>query len=184
MLRRPSLRSNQLKMPKRFTVMNMPTQDMALTSYTYVHPTDAESAYVTVGEGRDAYVYRCCPHTEVPIGKIAMNAIQRRMCRVFSGDVISVENFHFTFKPYDINALTVTVEWVKASDSATPKDLTEIANTFRTQFDGHVVSKGQKVTMMYGDKMLLVTIKSDIKGLITMRTEVGVEFFEPDVDAK
>ena len=56
-----------------------------------------------------------------------------------------------------------------------PQDITALANAFRTHFAGQVLTKGQKVLMNYDGQVLLITVKSDGKGLVTMGTEVGVD---------
>jgi vesicle-fusing ATPase len=180
MQRRLSIRPKDSKiMARTFVIANAPSQDEALMNFVYVNPCDARAAYVTLGE--NGYVYRCCPHAGVDSGRIALNAVQRRHITKFAGDPVTVEDFLVPMRDFQIKACTLHTEWLKTGPSA-PGDLTAIANNFRNQFSGHVLAKGQKVILKYGGELLLFTVRSEVKGLVTMQTELGVEFFSPDVN--
>jgi hypothetical protein len=163
------------------TVMNMPSSEFATTGYIYVNPSDARAAYVSMGD----FVYRCAPHPRVNPGHVALNAIQRRLTNKFPGDQVPIEDFLVPMRDFDLKILTVRAEWVKSNATPPPQDLTALANAFRTHFTGQVLAKGQKVCMNYDDEPMLFTVKSRavyVKGLVTMGTEVAVEFNNPGPD--
>lgn len=174
MQRRLSIRPNDSKtMARTFVIANAPSQDEAMTNFVYFNPRDARSLYVTLGE--NGYVYRCFPHAGVDPGFIALNAAQRRHIVKFAGDPVDVEEFQIPVRDFVIKACTLQAEWFKPGP-ALPGDLTAIANNFRTQFSLHVFAKGQTVLLKYYDHIIMFTVRSDVKGLITMQTELGVEF--------
>lgn len=166
-------------MARTFVIANAPSRDEAMTNFVYVNPSDARTAYVTLGV--DGYVYRCCPHAGVDIGRIALNAVQRRNIGKFAGDPVNIWDFMVPMRDFVIKACTLHAEWLKTGP-AVPGDFTSIANNFRTQFSGHVLSKGQKLILKYDDELILFTVRSEVKGLITMQTELGVEFFSPEIN--
>ena len=154
------------------TVVYMPSNELATTGYIYVNPSDARAAYVSIGD----FVYRCAPHPSVNPGDVALNAIQRRHAAVSAGDEIQIADFLVPMRDFDIRVLTVQGEWVKLNAAPPPQDLTALANAFRTHFTGQVLAKGQKVLMNYDGNAMLFTIKNDVKGLVTMTTEVAMSF--------
>lgn len=160
-------------MTATFVISNAPSQEEAATNFVYVNPSDAQAAYVTLD--KDGYVYRCCPHSSVEPGHVALNAIQRRLIKKFAGDATTLENFQVPMRDFTIKSCTLHAEWLK-SGPAPPGDLTTIANNFRTQFSGHVFAKSQSVLLKYYDQFIMFTVRSQVKGLITMQTELGVEF--------
>jgi hypothetical protein len=166
-------------MARTFVISNAPSHDEAMTNFVYVNPADARTSYVTLGPG--GYVYRCCPHAGVDPGRIALNAVQRRHIVKFAGDPVTVEDFLIPMRDFQIKACTLHAEWLKTGPAA-PGDFTAIANNFRTQFSGHVLAKGQKLILKYDGELLLFTVRSEVKGLVTMQTELGVEFFSPEVN--
>ncbi|BAT22723.1 hypothetical protein [Yellowstone lake phycodnavirus 3] len=178
--RRLSIRPKDAKtMARTFVISNAPSHDEAMTNFVYVSPSDARGAYVTLGPG--GYVYRCCPHPGVDTGRIALNAVQRRHIAKFAGDPVDIEDFQIPMRDFQIKACTLHAEWLKTGPAA-PGDFTAIANNFRTQFSGHVLAKGQKIILKYDGELLLFTVRSEVKGLVTMQTELGVEFFSPEVN--
>jgi len=154
------------------TVMNMPSSEFATTGCIYVHPSDARAAYTSLG----SFVYRCSPHPGVSPGHVALNAIQRRLANVSVSDQIQIEDFLVPMRAFDIRVLSIQAEWVKVNAAPPPQDLTALANAFRTHFTGHVLSSGQKVCMNYDGNPMLFTVKNDVKGLVTMHTQVSMTF--------
>jgi len=175
--RRLSIRPKD--MARTFVISNAPSHDEAMTNFVYVNPSDARTAYVIIE--KNGYVYRCCPHADVDPGRIALNAVQRRHISKFAGDPVHVEDFMVPMRDFQIKACTLHAEWLKTG-SAAPGDFTAVANNFRTQFSGHVLAKGQKVILNYDGELLLFTVRSAVRGLVTMQTELGVEFFSPEVN--
>ena len=172
--RRLSIRpKDSTTMTNTFVISNAPSQDEAMTNFVYVNPCDAHAAYVTIE--KNGYVYRCHPHAGVDPGRIALNAVQRRHIAKFAGDPVHVEDFLIPMRDFQIKACTLHAEWFKPGPSL-PGDLTTIANNFRNQFSGHVLAKGQTVLLKYYDHIIMFTVRSATKGLITMQTELGVEF--------
>lgn len=89
--------------------------------------------------------------------------------RVLSGAVSGGYALHSK-----MNTITVESTWV--GNGARPTDLTSIVNNFRNQFTGSTFTKGQRMTMMYENNMMLLTVKSDVNGIMTINTNVGIMF--------
>lgn len=156
----------------RFTVSNCPNHESAMTNMVYKNPVDARSAYVTIGN----FVYRSCPHPTVEVGRIALNAVARRENRVMAGEFVEVTDFFIpTERTFNLNTVTVSAEYLK-SKSGTPVDLQQIANAFRSQLAGFVVSKNQKFVMDYDGELLLMQVTSESRGLIHASTEIGLKW--------
>lgn len=177
--RRESIRPKESKMARKFEIINMPSSDEAMSNHVYVNPYDARAPYVTVGE---AYVYRCCPHPDIETGRVALNAMQRRIINVQVGDTVTLTDFLIPMREFTVKAVTIEAEWADVKEEGSPKELAALANAFRVHHAGHVIAKGQRFIMRYDDKMALCTVKSHVKGLITMQTEVGVEFRNAAID--
>ena len=156
----------------------MPSHDLATTGCIYVNPVDARAAYVTLSSvyGTSSFVYRCAPHPEVPCGHVALNAIQRRLANAVASDQLQITDFLVPMRDFEIRALPVQAEWLKSDAGLPPRDLTALANAFRAHFLGHVLTRGQKVCMDYGGNAVLFTVRGEVRGLVTMSTEVHVEF--------
>ena len=163
----------------------MPSQDLATTGCIYVHPSDARAAYAYLPSlgGTSSFVYRCSPHPGVKPGHLALNAIQRRLANACVDDQLHIEDFLVPMRDFDIRTLAVQAEWVKTGAAPPPQDLTALANAFRTNFTGHVLATGQKVCMNYDGNAVLFSIKSRVKGMVTMGTEVHVEFTHAAIQA-
>jgi hypothetical protein len=71
---------------------------------------------------------------------------------------------------------TITVESTWLGNGVRPTDLTSIVNNFRNQFTGSALTKGQQISMMYENNMMLLTVKSDVNGIMTINTNVGIMF--------
>jgi hypothetical protein len=175
---RDILKIKESKMARTFEIVNMPSHDEAMSNYVYVHPFDARAAYVTMG----AFVYRCCPHAAIEPGRVALNAIQRRILVKFAGDTVALTDFLIPMRDFTVKAVTVEVEWLKNTDADDPMDLQALANTFRSHHAGHVIAKGQRLILSHKGKMVSCTVKSQVKGLVTMQTEIGVDLHNPAVD--
>jgi len=179
MQRRLSIRPKSQMASRNFNIVNMPSSDEALSNHVYVNPYDARAPYVTVGE---SYVYRCCPHPDIETGRVALNAMQRRIINAHVGDTVALADFLIPMREFTIKAVTIEAEWADVKEEGSPKELAALANAFRVHHAGHVIAKGQRFIMRYDDKMALCTVKSQVKGLITMQSEIGVEFRNAAVD--
>lgn len=156
----------------RFTVSNSPSQECALTGQVYLNPVDSRTPYVSIG----FFIYRACPHPTVEVGHVALNAMARRELSVFAGDYIHVDEFLVPMsRSFTVGAVTVCAEYLKSKDGA-PTNLQHITNSFRSQMTGFVVTRGQRFVMEFEGETLILTIRSDVRGLITASTEIGLEW--------
>ena len=157
-------------MARVFRVQYAPNQEMALTNMVYMNPSDTTSAYVSIGK----FVYRCAPHADVRPGNISLNGYQRRSMMKMVNDDVTVSEFLVPMRDFEIGTLTLQADWLVKS-TAPPPDLVELANRFRTEYDGHVISKDQLFVMYFEDNVYL-KVKSDVRGLLTMKTNVGINW--------
>lgn len=152
-------------------VINSLSPVEALTNYVYVAPEDNFSPYVKI----DKFVYRCCPHNDIAPGHIAMNYLHRLMSNVFCGDKVDVANFYIPMCNFTLKSVTLCASWF--CDAFTdPPELCELANMFRTKYEGHVLTRGQILSIMYGSKCVFLVVKTHGGGLVSMQTEIGVEW--------
>jgi hypothetical protein len=73
-----------------------------------------------------------------------------------------------------IKYLSVESRWIGGSER--PLDLTSMVNNFRNKFLGCSLKKGTQLTMVYENHMMLLTVKNDVNGIVTLETDVGMCF--------
>jgi len=166
---RPVLFNFKLKMAS-FIVVPSPSEAEAMKNTVYTSPQDALGPYVTIG----SFVYRCSPHQDVEPGHLAMNAVQRRAARVFTGDAVQVSEFLVPMRNFHVDAVTICAEWT--SSKAGPPDLTNLANFIRSVLSYQIISYNQPFVLNYGDFPVLATVKSRVRGFVDEQTEVGLEW--------
>jgi hypothetical protein len=157
-------------MSRTFVVQNSPNNEYALSHLVYMNPIEVGAPYTTIGR----FVYRCAAHADVPRGYIAMNAIQRRDNIKVVGDPVQVEDFLIPMTGFNITTVSLKATWLmKNIDAPMPPNL---ANKFRTDFEGYVLTKGQKLTANYEDEIVYFTVTSEGRGLLTANSEVSVHW--------
>lgn len=154
------------------TVQYSPNKDDALTNMVFMNPIEVGAPYVSIGR----FVYRCGAHPDVEPRHVAMNAIHRRENMKVAGDLVSVSDFLMPMRNFDIKSVTLEAEWLLGSSSRVPFIMSDLANKFRTQFEGHVLAPRQSLVMDFEDDKMLFTVKSDGRGLLTMQSEVGIQW--------
>lgn len=159
-------------MDRILTVQCVPKHDDAFTHMVFMPPDEVGAPYVSIGR----FVYRCSAHPDVKPRHIAMNAIHRRENLKVVGDLVSVSDFLMPMRNFDIKSVTLEAEWLMGDSSRPPFVMADLANKFRTQFEGHVLAPRQVLVMDVNDDKLLFTVKSGDRGLLTMQSEVGVQW--------
>jgi hypothetical protein len=150
-----------------------PNSELALENSVHVNPIDARTPYVGIGN----FIYRSVPHPDVEPGHIGMNAIQRRMARTFAGNSVQVFEFLVPVnRDFTISAVTIEAQFVKPMERTF--DLTHLANAVRTSLTGDVLTFGQSIVIQYQESNILLWIKSDVRGLVTAQTEVGITWID------
>ena len=163
----------------RFLVCtNALNAELALENRVHVNPADAVTPYVTIGN----FVYRAVPHPDVERNHIAMNAIQRRMARTFAGNNVEVFDFLVPVsRDFSIKAVTIEADYVKGDTTKPPPELTHLANAVRAALLGDVLTFGQSIVIKHYDNNILLWVKSDVRGLVTDNTEIGIDWHANNV---
>ena len=159
-------------MERILTVQYSPKHDDALSNMVFMHPDEIGAPYVSIGR----FVYRCCAHPDVKPRHIAMNAVQRRENVKVAGDLVATSDFLMPMRNFDIKSVTLEAEWLMGASFRPPFIMPDLANKFRTQFEGHVLAPRQVFVMDMNDDKIVFTVKSDVRGLLTMASEVGVQW--------
>ena len=163
--------------PQVLICTNAPNTELALTNSVHVHPTDARTPYVNISN----FVYRAVPHPDVEKGHVALNAIQRRMAKTFPGNSVEVWEFLMPIsRDFSIAAVTIEAQFVKPA-SARVTDLTSLANSVRSALLTDVLTFGQSIVIEYMDANILLWVKSNVRGLVTSQTEIGIEWRDDNV---
>jgi hypothetical protein len=55
-------------------------------------------------------------------------------------------------------------------------DLTHLANSVRFALMGDVLTFGQSITIKHYDADILLWVKSNVRGLVTDNTEIGIDW--------
>jgi hypothetical protein len=155
-------------------IANSPSQLEAMTGLVYVSPYNNVGPYVMLD---DSEIYRVAPHAGIDVDTVALNAIQRRLLKKFAGDDVHVSNIHIPMdKEFTLKNLSVKAEYVKSYPERAFPGSAELANGFKTQFEGHVLQPEQKMIMQYNNENFLLTIQSDMTGLVCNTTHVSINF--------
>lgn len=157
-------------MSRTLTVQYSPSAEEAMTYMVYMNPTEVGTPYVAI----DRFVYRCAAHPDVAPGTIAMNAAQRRENSKMINDPIQVFDFLVPMRDFEFKTITLRASWLKNSVNAPPP--ANLANIFRTTFEGFILVMGQIVTLNYEGNDVLMTVTSDGRGIVTMNSDVGVHW--------
>lgn len=172
--RKHGLETRRVYEVSKMKIANSPSQLEAMTGLVYVSPYNNVGPYVMLD---DSEIYRVVPHAGVDVDTIALNAIQRRLLVKFAGDEVQVSNIHIPMdKEFTFEILTVTAEYVKSYPGHAFPDSVELANAFKTQFEGHVLQPEQKVIMQHNNENFLLTVQSDMTGLVCNTTRVSINF--------
>jgi vesicle-fusing ATPase len=159
--------------PQDLVCVNALNADLAIENRVYVNPANARTAYVCIGN----FVYRAVPHPDVERGHIAMNAIQRRVARTFAGQLVEVFDFMVPVgRDYTIKAVTIEADYVKSDKTKEAPDLTHLANSIRAALLGDILTFGQTIVIGHNGDNILLWVKSDVRGLVTDNTEIGVDW--------
>ncbi|GAV67671.1 AAA domain-containing protein/CDC48_N domain-containing protein/CDC48_2 domain-containing protein [Cephalotus follicularis] len=156
----------QSSAPATMIATNTPAADLALTNLAYCSPSDLHNFAVPgtklflalVG---DSFVLSLSPHETIRNGHIALNAIQRRLVRVSTGDTISVSRF---IPPDDFNLamLTLDLEFVKKGTKSEQVDAVVLANQLRKRFNNQVMTAGQRVSFEYHGTNYIFTVNQAV----------------------
>ncbi|WOL11103.1 vesicle-fusing ATPase [Canna indica] len=152
------------------TVVNTPSQDLALTNFAYCAPTDlnkfastgSKHVFVLVG---DSVVLTLRAHQTIPSNHIALNAIQRRHTRVSSGDQISVR----VFLPPDnfkLALLRLELDFVKGKTNRTEQlDAVLLGQQLQKKFIDQIMTTGQRVSFeFYGTNYTFTVNQALLEG--------------------
>jgi hypothetical protein len=80
----------------------------------------------------------------------------------------------------EIAAVTIEAQFVKPA-SARVTDLTSLANSVRSALLTDVLTFGQSIVIEYMDANILLWVKSNVRGLVTAQTEIGIEWRDDNV---
>jgi hypothetical protein len=158
--------------PQFLVCTNAPSSELALLNSVHVNPQDARSPYVNIGN----FVYRAAPNSDVDRNHIAMNAIQRRMAHALPGANVEVSDFLVPVtRDFTVKAVTIEAQFVKPSQTRSMRVLLfDLPNTIRSQLLGDVITFGQSIVINYMDSNILLWVKSNVRGLVTSQTEIGL----------
>lgn len=157
-------------MSRTFVIQYSPSADEALSNMVYMNPVEIGAPYVAI----DRFVYRCAAHPDVASGSIALNAVHRRQLVKNVNDTIHVSDFLVPMTNFEFNLVTLKASWLKNTVAAPPP--TNLANIFRTTFDGFVLVKDQILTLNYEGNDVYIIVTSEGRGMLTMNSEVGVQW--------
>ncbi|KAI8003207.1 Vesicle-fusing ATPase [Camellia lanceoleosa] len=144
-------------------VTNTPAEDLAYTNFAYCSPSDLRSFSVSGSKLAFALV-----GDSIPNGHIALNAIQRRHAKVFTGDTVSVSRF---IPPDDFNLalLTLKLEFIKKGTKNEQVDAVLLAQQIRKRFINQVRRDacGQRVTIEYhGNGYIFTVNQAGVEGQV------------------
>jgi vesicle-fusing ATPase len=132
-------------------------QDLAKTNCVFVSPESpaAEAAHLELGD----LVFAVRADAAVPPGAVGLNAVQRRACRVSSGDRVAARAFAPPASGFELAALHAEVDFVSkkaAKGPPTELDAADLGAHVLSRFAGQVLTAGQELTFEYrGTNFLL-----------------------------
>lgn len=136
----------------RLQVVNCPSQDLAKTNCVFVAPTDPAAAvpYLRLGE----FIYAVKADGTLTQGTIGLNAVQRRIIKVSTGDVVSAEAFKLSkadsnFKIAMVNAEVDYVTKKAARGPEVQLDAQALAAHLIARFINQVFTMKQEITFEF-----------------------------------
>ncbi|XP_059661513.1 vesicle-fusing ATPase-like [Cornus florida] len=147
-------------------VTNTPAKDLAYTNFAYCSPLDLRNFSVPgsnlfLALVADTFVLSLSAYESIPIGHIALNAIQRRHARVSTGDTVSVTRF-VPPDNFELAVVTLELEFVKKGTRDEQIDAVLLAQQLRKRFINQVMTTGQRVTFEYHGNGYIFTVNQAV----------------------
>lgn len=147
-----------------YTVVKMPSLYESTTGYVYMNTDDIRSEFVKVGD----LIYRCLPHSNVLVGNIAMNSVQRSQV---GERTTYVTNWTLPASKFELTDITIYTDWRIRDTSRPPPD---IYGPFRSHFGRQVLTDGQEVALYIDDNLIVCRIKCASQGMMTRDTQIKI----------
>lgn len=131
-------------------VTNCPSQDLAKTNCVFVSPTDPTSAipYIQLGE----YVFSVRPEEAVQPGCVGLNAAQRRIIKVSSGDKTMAIPFTPPALKFDVGVLHAEIDFVTKKPVRGPEveiDAPLLSKHLLSRFATQIFAMNQEVAFEF-----------------------------------
>jgi len=174
------------------TVVNCPSQDLAITNKVFCNPSDLQAGGVLAAQGDDApcqhlavggLVYMVFPYQDIPPQSLALNTVQRRNLRVSTGDAIDVEPFQ---PPPTCGSAVIVVDvqfFTAKKGREETLDAPKLSERVQRMFANQCFTVGQRLALSFIDTNYLLTIvtitnteEGDVNlGMLTSGTAIVFE---------
>ena len=161
-------------MVSSLTVVNCPSQDLAITNKVFASPETVQrvgSSYVEVS----GLVYKVEGHPSIAEGCLALNTVQRRNLRVSSGDVLDVAPFFLNAQDQEAESFVVDVQFFTMKKGREETlDAVKLSERVKNMFKDQVFTVGQRVALSYIDTNYAITVVSVTRKLTGDDSNVGL----------
>lgn len=161
-------------MVSSLTVVNCPSQDLAITNKVFASPETVQrvgSGYVEVS----GLVYKVEGHPSIAEGCLALNTVQRRNLRVSSGDVLDVAPFFLNAQEQEAESFVVDVQFFTMKKGREETlDAVKLSERVKNMFKDQVFTVGQRVALSYIDTNYAITVVSVTRKLTGDDSNVGL----------
>mmetsp|Transcript_3360 Transcript_3360/g.5652 ORF Transcript_3360/g.5652 Transcript_3360/m.5652 type:complete len:720 (+) Transcript_3360:87-2246(+) len=161
-------------MVSSLTVVNCPSQDLAITNKVFASPETVQrvgSGYVEVS----GLVYKVEGHPSIAEGCLALNTVQRRNLRVSSGDVLDVAPFFLNAQDQEAESFVVDVQFFTMKKGREETlDAVKLSERVKNMFKDQVFTVGQRVALSYIDTNYAITVVSVTRKLTGDDSNVGL----------
>ena len=161
-------------MVSSLTVVNCPSQDLAITNKVFASPETVQrvgSGYVEVS----GLVYKVEGHPSIAEGCLALNTVQRRNLRVSSGDVLDVAPFFLNAQDQEAESFVVDVQFFTMKKGREETlDAVKLSERVKNMFKDQVFTVGQRVALSYIDTNYAITVISVTRKLTGDDSNVGL----------
>ena len=161
-------------MVSSLTVVNCPSQDLAITNKVFASPETVQrvgSGYVEVS----GLVYKVEGHPSIAEGCLALNTVQRRNLRVSSGDVLDVAPFFLNAQEQEAESFVVDVQFFTMKKGREETlDAVKLSERVKNMFKDQVFTVGQRVALSYIDTNYAITVISVTRKLTGDDSNVGL----------
>lgn len=147
----------------KLTVVKCPNESLAMTNYVYMNEDDMKSLSDIIDPlvRIESRVYETQAMDDVPMGKVALNNLQRRDAFVCPGETIELHLFNpDTDSAMVCEDIEMEFDLVNKTQRAKYVDFDQLPARLREMFHQHYLSVGQKVAAEFDGVKLLFTIKS------------------------
>ena len=156
-------------------VVNCPSQDLAKTNCIFVGPQDpaAGANYLNLGD----YIFTVRPEATLATGTVGLNAAQRRIVKVSSGDKIIATVFEPPHHGFQIGVVTADIDYVSKKAARGPEveiEASALSTHFLSRFTSQIFTVNQEVAFEFQGTNYQLTVNNIVSADVGADNQLSV----------